>query len=288
VTLFLQQVVNGIALGSVYSLVALGLTLVYGVLHVPNFAHGALYMLGAYTTFFLVTLYGVAYLPAIALSAAALAVIGLVLEIVAFRPLEGRSPVHAMIVALGVLLFLEGSAQAFWGADFRRLPTPFDGVVNLGGLTVTHQRLIVIAAAVAVMVLLHLFLTRTLAGMAIEATAQDREGARVVGINTRRVAMLTFAISAALAAVAGSLVAPLALVSPVMGHVVNLKAFAILILGGMGSVPGAIAGGYLLALAEVLGGTYVSFAFADVIGFAMLVLVLAIKPTGLFARSARA
>jgi branched-chain amino acid transport system permease protein len=287
VTLFVQQIVNAVALGSVYSLVALGLTLVYGVLHIPNFAHGALYMLGAYSTFFLVTASGVPYLPAIALSAAALALLGIVVEAVTFRPLEGRSPVHAMIVALGVLLFLEGTAQAFWGADFRRLPTPFDGVVALGGLTVTHQRLLVIAAAVTVMALLHLFLTRTMAGMAIEATAQDREGARVVGINTRHVAMMTFAISAALAAVAGSLVAPLALVSPAMGHVVNLKAFAIIILGGMGSVPGAIVGGYVLALAEVLGGTYVAFAFADLIGFAMLVLVLAIKPTGLFTRGVR-
>ena len=286
-TLFLQQLINGVALGSVYSLVALGLTLVYGVLHIPNFAHGALYMLGAYVTFFLVTAAGVGYLAAMAASAVVLGIIGLALEVVAFRPLEGRSPVHAMIVALGVLLFIEGSAQAVWGADFRRLPTPFDGVVTVGGLTITHQRLLVIVAAVSVMFGLHVFLTRTMAGMAIEATAQDREGARVVGINTRRVALTTFAISAALAAIAGSLVAPLALVSPVMGHVVNLKAFAIIILGGMGSVPGAIAGGYLLALAEVLGGTYISFAFADLIGFAILVLVLAIKPTGMFARGNR-
>jgi branched-chain amino acid transport system permease protein len=284
VSLFLQQVVNAVALGSVYSLVALGLTLVYGVLHIPNFAHGALYMLGAYATFFLVTAYGVHYVPALAISAAVIALLGIALERIAFRPLEGRSPVHAMIVALGVLLFFEGSAAAVWGADFRRLPTPFDGVVSLGGLTITEQRVIVIVAAVATMIALHVFLTRTLAGMAIEATAQDREGARVVGIDTRRVAMLTFAISAGLAAVAGSLVAPLVLVSPMMGEVVNLKAFAIIILGGMGSIPGAIVGGYVLALAEVLGGTYVAFAFSDVIGFAILVLVLAIKPTGLFAK----
>jgi branched-chain amino acid transport system permease protein len=284
VTLFLQQLINGIALGSVYSLVALGLTLVYGVLHVPNFAHGALYMLGAYITFFLVTSFGVPYVPAIALSAAALAVVGILLERTAFRPLEGRSPIHAMIVALGALLFLEGGAQLVWGANFRRLPTPFDGVIDLGGLTITEQRLLVVASAVAVMIGLHVFLTRTVLGMAIEATAQDPDGARVVGIDTRRVAVVTFAISSALAAVAASLVAPLVLVSPSMGEVVNLKAFVIIILGGMGSIPGAIVGGYLLALAEVLGGTYLSFAFADLIGFAMLVTVLAVRPTGLFAR----
>ena len=190
-SLFLQQVVNAVALGSIYSLVALGLTLVYGVLHIPNFAHGALYMLGAYTTFFLVTTYGVHYVPAIGVAAATVALLGILLERIAFRPLEGRSPVHAMIVALGVLLFFQGSAAAVWGADFRRLPTPFAGVVSFGGLTITEQRVIVIAAAVATMIALHVFLTRTLAGMAIEATAQDREGARVVGIDTRRVALLT-------------------------------------------------------------------------------------------------
>ncbi len=284
--LFLQQLVNAVALGSVYSLVALGLTLVYGVLHIPNFAHGALYMLGAYITFFMVTSYGVPYLPAIAVAVVVLAAAGIVLERVAFRPLEERSPIHAMIVALGVLLFMEGGAQVLWGADFRRLPTPFEGIVTVAGLTITTQRLLVITAAVLVMVGLHLFLTRTMTGLTIEATAQDREGARAVGIDTRRVASVTFAVSSALAAVAAALVAPLVLVSPMMGEVVNLKAFVIIILGGMGSIPGAIAGGYLLALAEVMGGTYVSFAFADLIGFALLVTVLAVRPTGLFAKAA--
>lgn len=285
-TLFLQQVVNGIALGSVYALVALGLTLVYGVLKIPNFAHGALYMIGAYITFLGATAFGVPYVPAMVLSMLALAIIGITLERLVFHPLRHRPHVHSMIAALGVLLFLEAFAQVIWGSNFRRLPTPFDGTVGLFGLPVETQRLIVIGAAVAVMVALSLFLKRTTTGSAIEAMAQDRDGALIVGIDTSRIAMLTFGISAALAAVAASLVAPINLIHPMMGEVVNLKAFVIVILGGMGSVPGAVIGGYLLALAEVIGGTYVSSAFADLIGFAMLVTVLAFKPTGLFAQGA--
>jgi branched-chain amino acid transport system permease protein len=145
---------------------------------------------------------------------------------------------------------------------------------------------LVTLAAVATMLGLHVLLERTLVGMSIEAVAQDREGARLSGIDTRRVALLTFAISGALAAIAGSLIAPLVLVFPTMGAVVTLKAFVIVILGGMGSVPGAIVGGYLLALAETMAGTYVAFAFSELIAFALLVLVLAVRPTGLFAKGA--
>lgn len=281
-SLFLQQLVNGIALGSVYSLVALGLTLVYGVLEVPNFAHGALYMVGAYVTYVALVTVGAPYPVAIVASVAILAVLGVLMERIVFRPLEGHSAVHAMIAALGLLFFLEGSANVVWGPDFRRVPTPFDGVVRVAGINVTEQRIVVVVAAVAVMAGLYWFLKRTLTGMTIEAMAQDREGALLVGIDTRRVAMLTFGLSAVLAAVAGSLIAPLVLVFPAMGEIVILKAFVIVIIGGMGSVPGAIVGGYILALAEVMAGTYVAFAFSELIAFALLVLVLVVRPTGLF------
>jgi len=281
-TLFFQQFVNGIALGSVYSLVALGLTLVYGVLKVPNFAHGALYMAGAYVSYVMMTSFGASYVVAMAVSVAVLAVLGGSMEWLVFRKLEGKTPVHSMIAALGLLFFMEGTADVIWGPTFRQVPTPFDGVVTLLGVNITEQRILVIVAAVVTMVGLYLLLKRTLVGMSIEAMAQDREGALLVGIDIRRVAMLTFAISGALAAVAGSLIAPLLLVFPNMGELIILKAFVIVILGGMGSVPGAILGGYLLALAETMAGTYVSFAFSELIAFGMLVLVLVIRPTGLF------
>lgn len=283
-TLFLQQLINGVALGSIYGLVALGLTLVYGVLRVPNFAHGALYMLGAYVTYFFATSIGVPYIAAIALSIIVLAGFGALVERLIFHPLQEQPHLNSMIAALGLLLFLESGAQQLWGADFRMLPTPFAGTVDVFGLPIVQQRLIVIAAAIGVMVGLQLFLKKTPTGTALEAMAQDREGALLVGIDTRRIAMLTFALSAGFAAVAASLVAPLNLIHPMMGEVVNLKAFVIIILGGMGSVPGAIIGSYLLALSETLGGTYISSAFADLIGFGMLVTVLAVRPTGIFAR----
>lgn len=285
-SLFLQQLVNGIATGSVYSLVALGLTLVYGVLKVPNFAHGALYMLSAYVVYVLLTSLGIPYVFSTLAAIAVLAVVGAAMEWLVFRPLEGKTPIHAMIAALGVLFFMEGGAQAIWGPNFRQVSTPLSGVVDLAGVTITEQRLLVIAAAVVTMVGLFLFLKKTLVGMSIEAMAQDRQGALLVGIDTRRVALITFALSGVLAAVAGGLIAPLVLVFPTMGELIILKAFVIVILGGMGSVPGAILGGYILALAEVMAGTYVAFAFSELIAFLVLVLVLVVRPTGLFAKEA--
>jgi branched-chain amino acid transport system permease protein len=281
-TLFLQQLVNGIALGSVYALVALGLTLVYGVLKVPNFAHGSLYMVGAYVVYVMLTSLQAPYVVAIAASVVAIGVLGALMEVAVFQHLEGKTGVHMMIAALGVLFFLEGTADVIWGPDFRPVPTPLDGVVSAFGINITEQRILVIVAAVLTMAALYYLLKRTLMGMSIEALAQDREGALLVGIDARRVAILTFAISGVLAAVAGSLIAPLVLVFPLMGEVVILKAFVIVILGGMGSVPGAIIGGFLLALAETMAGTYVAFAFSELIAFALLVAVLVFRPTGLF------
>lgn len=281
-SLFFQQFANGIALGSVYSLVALGLTLVYGVLKIPNFAHGAFYMLAGYATYMLLVSAGVAYPLAVVASIVILSLVGAASEWIVFRPLEGETPIHAMIAALGLLFFLEGTADMVWGPDYRRVPSPLDGTVDLFGVTVTEQRVLVIGAAILVMIGLFWFLKRTITGMTIEAMAQDREGALLVGIDTRRVALLTVVVSAALAAIAGSLIAPLVLVFPNMGELIILKAFVIVILGGMGSVPGAIVGGYVLALAEVMAGTYVAFAFSELIAFAVLVLVLVVRPTGLF------
>lgn len=284
--LFAQQVLNGLVTGSVYSLVALGLTLIYGTMHVPNFAHGHLYMLGAYLTYTLVSRAGLNYWAAMAVSVAALAAVGAALERLVFRPLRHAPHLNAMIAALGIMLFLEAVAQKIWGEEFRHVDSPHTGVVSVFGMMVTEHRLILAGAAAALMVGLLLFLTRTVAGSAIRATAQNPEGALLVGIDTNRVAMATFAISAALAAVAGSLIAPISLVYPSMGTMITLKAFAIVVVGGMGSVPGALAGGYLLALAESLGGTYISATYQDLVAFVVLALVFTFKPSGLFKEAA--
>ncbi|MEF7612858.1 branched-chain amino acid ABC transporter permease [Aquincola sp. MAHUQ-54] len=284
--LFLQQVLNGLTLGGIYSLVALGLTLVYGILHVPNFAHGAFYMAGAFFSYHLMAAQGANYWIAMAGSAAAVAALATLAERLVFHPLRHASGLHPMIAAIGMLLFLEAAAQAIWGADFHRMQTPYTGIIDLAGVTAPVQRLLIIGAAFGLMVLLQLFLRHTVTGSTIVAMAQNRDGASLVGIDANRVAMMTFAISGVLAAVAATLYAPINLVYPAMGHLVITKAFVIIILGGMGSVPGAIVGGLIIGFAESFGAFYISTDYKDIIAFALLVLILSFRPQGLFAKGA--
>jgi len=285
--LFFQQVLNGLTLGGIYSLVALGLTLVYGILHVPNFAHGAFYMAGAYAAFYLVSAQGWGYWAAMAGAAVVVALIAVLAERLVFHPLRHAPGLHHMIAAIGLLLFLEAGAQAVWGADFHRLDTPYGNVVEFAGLVAPIQRLLIIAAAFALMVALHLFLKKTVTGSTIIAMAQDRAGAALVGIDANKVAMLTFAISGVLAAVAAALYAPINLIYPAMGHLVITKAFVIIILGGMGSVPGAIVGGLIIGFAESFGAFYLSPDYKDIIAFALLVVILSFRPQGLFTKGVR-
>ncbi|MDQ0971895.1 branched-chain amino acid transport system permease protein [Neobacillus niacini] len=282
--ILIQQLFNGLTIGSVYSLVALGLTLVYGILHIPNFAHGALYMMGGYITLTMMTKYGLHYWIAIFVSILVVGMIGVFMERFVFHPLREAPPIHDKIAAIGILLFLEAFAQFVWGAEFQSMPTPYGQVVQIFGLTFTMQRLLIVISAIVVMILLTLFLKKTFTGSTIIAMSQNREGANLVGINTNRVAMLTFMISGGLAAIAASLSAPINLVFPAMGQLVILKAFVIIILGGMGSVPGAILGGYILGFSESLGATYISNDYKDIIAFVLLVLILSVKPTGLFSK----
>lgn len=284
--LFLQQVLNGLTLGGIYSLVALGLTLVYGILHVPNFAHGAFYMAGAFVSFHLMKAWGLNYWLAMLGSAACVAAIATLAERLVFHPLRAASGLHPMIAAIGVLLFLEAGAQAIWGADFHRMQTPYTGIIEMGGLVMPVQRLLIVGAAFGLMVVLHLFLTRTVMGSTIIAMAQNRDGASLVGIDANKVSMLTFAISGMLAAIAATLYAPINLVYPAMGHLVITKAFVIIILGGMGSVPGAIVGGLIIGMAESFGAFYVSTDYKDIIAFVLLVGILSFRPQGLFSKGA--
>jgi branched-chain amino acid transport system permease protein len=284
---FLQQALNGLTLGGIYSLVALGLTLVYGILHVPNFAHGAFYMVGAFASFHLMTKYGWNYWLAMVGSAFVVAVLSVLAERLVFHPLRHHQGLHPMIAAIGMLLFLQAAAQLIWGADFHRMQSPYSGMVELGPVVAPMQRLLIIAAAFVLMVVLHLFLTKTVTGSTIIAMAQNRDGASLVGIDANRVAMLTFAIAGALAGVAATLYSPINLVYPSMGDLVITKAFVIIILGGMGSVPGAIVGGLIIGFAESFGAFYISSDYKDIIAFVLLVVILSIRPQGLFTKGAR-
>lgn len=285
--LFAQQLVNGLTLGSIYCLVALGLTLIYGIMEVPNFAHGHLYMVGAYVTFFAMTLYGLNYWLSALLAGIVLAVLGVLLERIVFRPLRHAPSSNKFIAAVGAMMFLEALARVFWGSDFRSIPAVYDKVFTIGSLRVTEQRVIVIVSAVILMVALNLFLKKTIIGSSIEAMAQNRDGASLVGINVNNVAMLTFAIASILAAGAAALAGPIFLVFPSMGALIIMKAFVIIVIGGMGSIPGAVLGGYVLGITEAMGASYISTDYKDVVAFLVLILILSVKPTGFFAKGVR-
>ena len=281
---FLQQILNGIMIGSVYSLMALGLTLIYGILHIPNFAHGNKYMLGAFISLTLVTVFKINYWLAIVLSMLVLGAIGFLVERFIYRPLHDQPHINSFIAAIGLLLLLEGIAYSVWGGEWHRFPTAYRQNLSFFGITITLHRLLVIAATAFLIIALQLFIKKTSWGWAIEAVAQDRDGAQLVGINVYQVSSLAFAIGTALAAAASSLVAPVYLVYPAMGSLPLIKAFVVIILGGMGSLPGAVIGGYLLGLIESLASGYLAAVYADLFAFAVLVIVLAIRPTGLLGK----
>ena len=280
----MQTIINGIMLGSVYAMVALGLTLIFGILEIPNFAHGALYMVGAFVAFFCISALGVSYWIALILAVGALFLLGMAVERFVYRPFYNQPHISSFIVAVGLIFILENGALALWGADFRRIAPPSSAVINFLGMTVTAQRLIVIGMAAVLIVAIHLFIKKTRLGAAIEATSQNRDGAQLMGINTGMVGQATFGLGTSLAGVAAVLVAPILLISPTMGESVIGMAFVIIILGGMGSFIGAVMGGYIIGLLETLISTYITSYYVEALIFGVLVLVLAVKPTGLFGK----
>ena len=282
--LLLQQLFNGLTLGSVYILVAIGLTLVFGILHVPNFAHGALYLIGGYLTLMAMKGLGVHYFVAIIISMVSVAFVAILMERLVFNPLRNAPAIHDKIAAIGMVLFFDALVSLIWGNEYHRMITPYGDPVTVFGIATSYQRILVIVVAVVVVILLQLFLKKTLIGASIIAMAQNREGAFLVGINANAVAMMTFAISGALAAIAASISSPINLVFPSMGHIVILKAFVVVIIGGMGSVPGAIIGGLILGISESLGATYISNDYKDMIAFLLLIIIMTVRPKGLFAK----
>lgn len=278
---FFNQLVIGIQLGSQYVMVALGLTLIFGILDISHFAHGHLYMIGAYLLYIVMVLGGINYWVAFIICMAALAVAGVVVERAVYRPLRGQPQINTFIAAIGLILVLETLVRGIQPNPLT-VSKPIDKTLQFAGITMEAQRLIVIIGAIVFIILLQLFIKRTRLGTAIEAVSQDREGASLVGISVNRISALTFAIATALAAAAAVLMAPLAFISPEMGSVLILKAFVIVVIGGLGSMKGAIVGGYLLGVIEAMAIAYVSSAYKDVFAFAVLIIILAIRPTGLF------
>jgi branched-chain amino acid transport system permease protein len=282
VELFIQQIINGLTTGSIYVLVAIGLVLVFGVMGLPNFAHGSLYMMGAYFLLWLVVFLKINYFLSVVIAALLLAIVGIGCERFVFHPLKDKVVLSSLIAAIGLLSLFEGAIQVIFGTEYYELPPPIDKMITVLGVSTSVQRIMILVATVIIIISLHLFLKRTVTGATIEAMAQDREGAYLVGINSDRVSMITFGLAMVMAALAAALAAPILLVYPQMGQLIINKAFVILVIGGMGSLPGAIFGGYILGITESMGATYVSMYYKDLISFAVLVIFLSVRPTGLF------
>ncbi|MDQ2977587.1 MAG: branched-chain amino acid ABC transporter permease [Acidobacteriota bacterium] len=294
-TTFLQQLVNGLSLGSIYALIALGYTMVYGVLRLINFAHGDVYMVGAYVGYYLSRrLQGkepslVSALLVMIGAMVACAVLGLLIERLAYRPVRRASRLTLLIAAIGVSLFLENAGQLVFGPDpkfFPSLAPHADFIV--AGVRVTSEQLTVIGVSFLLMVLLRFFIQKTRTGKAMRAVSFNLDTAKLMGISTDRIIAITFALGSALAAAAGVLIGmQIPKIDPLMGIIYGLKAFVAAVLGGIGNVPGAVLGGLLIGTSEVMVVGYLSSTYRDAIAFGILILVLILRPQGILGRVQR-
>ncbi|HYB46196.1 MAG TPA: branched-chain amino acid ABC transporter permease [Streptosporangiaceae bacterium] len=281
IELLAQALLNGFGLAVVYVLVALGLTLIFSILEVINFAHGEFYMLGGFATYYLFAVSGLNYGITLLLTVALVGLAGVVAERLVFRHLRGKT-LNAFIVSLGLLWVLQATAQLSFGVLDKSVPSAVSGIVRVGGVIVSRERLFVMLVAVALIIGLYLFLKLTRPGQALRAVAQDADAAALQGVNIELVSALGFGIGCALAGAAGALLAPIFAVSPTMGALPVVKAFIIIIVGGMGSLPGAVLGGLLLGAVEGVGTLFMSSAAVNILGFLMVIAILLLRPRGLF------
>ena len=281
----LQFVFSGLTVGAIYALVALGFTLIYKASDIINFAQGEFVMLGGMTTVF-VTLAGVSLPLAALIAIIVTTAIGLALHRFAIEPARGASPVALIMITIGASIFLRGVAQIIFDRRFHSLPSLFGGdPIKFGGAAILPQSLVVLASAMVIVTLLWLFIDRTLLGKAVIATAANRLAARLIGVDTRRIVDFSFAVSAAIGAIAGVLITPIALTSYDVGTMLALKGFAAVMLGGIGSALGAVIGGLLIGLFEALTAGYLSSNYKDAVAFLTILVVLVSIPQGLFGRT---
>lgn len=285
---FLTHLINGISLGSVYAIIALGYTMVYGIAKMLNFAHGDVIMVGSYVIFLLMSSAGVPAIPAVFISIIACTALGMAIEKIAYKPLRKATSLAVLITAIGVSYFLQNMALAIFGSD----PKSFSSVVNIeniklanGQLTISATTIVTVLICVLIMIGMTLFIKKTKAGQAMLAVSEDKDAALLMGINANATISLTFAIGSGLAAIAGALFcSAYPTLTPYTGSMPGIKAFTAAVFGGIGSIPGALIGGILLGVIEILGRAYISSQLSDAIVFAVLIIVLLVRPTGILGK----
>lgn len=285
----IQQLINGISLGSIYALIALGYTMVYGIMKLINFAHGDVYMVGAYIGFFATTTLNMSFVPALLFAMIGAGLIGMFIERAAYRPLRNAPKIAVLITAIGVSLLLEYGGMLLVTPQPRTFPKVFEAVTyNIGGIIINSQQIVILVVSLLLMVILTYVVNRTMIGKAMRAASFDMDAARLMGIDVDKVISFTFGIGSALAAAGGVLVGVYYnSIDPLMGIMPGLKAFVAAVLGGIGIIPGAMMGGVILGVIEALVSGFLSSTFRDAAAFAILILILLFKPSGILGKNVR-
>ena len=284
-----QQVINGLSIGSIYALVALGYTMVYGIIKLINFAHGDVLMVGAYVGYLCAATLRLPLLLSIAIAMAVCAALGVVIERVAYRPLRGAPRIALLITAIGVSFLLEYVMMYFFKADARSYPSGYfiQGAISLGSVRIPLDQAFVTGVTVVLMVLLQLIVKKSKMGRAMRAVSSDRDAAMLMGVSVDKTISFTFMLGSALAGAGGVMYGAMFKISPLMGMQPGLKAFIAAVFGGIGSIPGAMLGGVLLGFIETMVSAYISSSFKDAVAFAILIIVLIVRPNGLVGRDTR-
>ena len=288
--IFLDNLINGLSLGSIYAIIALGYTMVYGIAKMLNFAHGDVIMIGAYVAFCGLQYWGLPPVIAILVSMAVCTTLGITIEGLAYRPLRQAASLAVLITAIGMSYLLQNLALMIWGANPKSFPPTFinSSTLRLGQLRISSATIYTILANIVIMVGLTLFTAKTKMGKAMRCVSEDRGAAELMGINVNRTISVTFAIGSALAAIAGVLLcSSYPILQPTTGSMPGITAFTAAVFGGIGSIPGAMLGGVLLGVIEIFGKAYISTELGDAIVFAVLIVVLLVKPSGLLGKPVR-
>ena len=283
---FLSNLINGLSLGSIYAIIALGYTMVYGIAKMLNFAHGDVIMIGAYVSFVSIYSLGTPPLLALLIAMCVCTILGIVIERLAYRPLRSAASLAVLITAIGVSYLLQNIALLLWTANTKVYPSIVEfEPLHFGGLTITGETIVSILVCIVIMVGLTLFTGKTKTGKAMRAVSENRQAAELMGISVNRTITITFAIGSALAAVAGVLYCSMyPVLIPTTGSIPGIKAFTAAVLGGIGSIPGTLVGGLLLGIIEIFGKAYINQELSDAIVFAVLIIILLVKPNGLMGK----